>query len=251
MNFKWTKERVREVCLSCNSRKEFHTKHRRAYNAAVRNNYLDEICSHMIVNTIPDRCVYSYEFSDNSVYIGLTYDIKNRYNRHMNDENSSVNIHMKETKLIPLLKQLTEFIDIEKSKEMENFYLNKYKNDGWNILNKAKTGSVGGITLIWTKEKCLEIARKCENRSEFWDNYSGAVNACKKNGWMKDVHHIIKCKTKEKNYWNNYQNCLNEAIKQKTRTNFRRYGSGAFSSSVKNGWKDKIYEHMNWRKQKS
>ena len=102
--------------------------------------------------------------------------------------------------------------------------------------------------MIWTKDKCIELAKKCINRTEFWENTS-AANACVKNKWMEDIHSIIKCKTKEKNHWNNYENCLNEAIKHGSRKNFRKFGSGAFKSSVKNDWKDKIYTYMNWSKQ--
>ena len=56
----------------------------------------------------------------------------------------------------------------------------------------------------------------------------------------------MKHPTKQRGYWNKYENCLNEAIKQGTRSKFRKNASGAFKSSVKNNWKDKIYKNMNW-----
>jgi len=244
----WTKDKCHELALKCENRTEFRKKYDSAHRISCKNGWIDEICSHMRIINFTKRCIYSFEFSDNHVYIGLTYNLKNRYNRHMLDHNSSVNIHMNSTKLNPILKQLTDYIPIEDSREKERFFVKKYKKEGWYILNKIKTGSIGGITLKWTKEECVDLAKNCKNRSDFW-NHTSAANSCKKNGWMEEIHNIIKCKTKEKNYWNNYDNCLNEAIKQKTRTNFRKKSSGAFKSSVKNNWKDKIYEHMNWKKQ--
>ena len=42
-----------------------------------------------------NRCIYFYEFEDNSVYVGLTYDLNDRNLRHIRDNLSSVNERMK------------------------------------------------------------------------------------------------------------------------------------------------------------
>lgn len=246
----WTIEKCRELALLCNSRKEFKEKYDSAHRIACKNKWIDEICSHMKPINTDKRCIYAYEFSDNCVYVGLTSNLNKRKNKHKNENNSSVFIHINETELIPNIIQLTDYIDINEAKNKEQFYVEKYKINKWTILNRATTGSLGGITIIWTKEKCLEAAKGCQNRSEFWEKHSAAAVACIKNDWMRDIHLIIKCKTKEKGYWNNYENCLKEAKFRKTRTNFRKYGSGAFKSCVKNNWVNKIYADMNWIKNK-
>jgi len=195
-----------------------------------------------------NRCIYAYEFSDNHVYIGLTYDIKNRHNRHLNDNKSMVNIHISETNIKPELIQLTNYLFVDDAKLKENYYLNKYKKNEWIILNKAKTGSIGSPLIYWTKEKCQTESLKYKYRSEFYTKNSSAYSASLKNNWIDEVCSHMKYKTKKRGHWKNYDNCLKEAMKQKTKTKFRRYGSGAFNSSVKNGWKDKIYNEMNWNK---
>jgi len=246
---KWTKEKCHELALTCETRTEFH-KHRYTFDIASKNGWLNEICSHMKqVNNKP-RCIYAYEFVDNYVYVGLTGDLVDRNNRHFNNKNSSVYIHYLKTNEKPQIKQLTDFIDVNLAKIKECEYVEKYKNNGWCIINKTKTGSIGSNIVFWTKDKCKEVALLCETRSEFYKNYYGASSSALKNGWLDDIcFHMIEI-YKPRGYWNNYNNCLDEAIKQKTKTNFRIKSSGAFKSCVKNHWKDKIWETMNWNKQK-
>jgi len=241
----WTKDKCRELAFKCKSRTEFHEKYRAAFDASSKNGWLDKICSHMKATDKKKRCVYAYEFDDKSAYIGLTYNIKNRHSRHLHNIKSPV--RLKNDKNINFnLKKLTKHIDVKNAKIKENYYVEKYKNDGWKILNKAKTGSIGGITIKWTKDKCKEKALKCKTKSEFYEKYSSASGSALKNGWMDEICLHMNHPTKQRGYWNNYENCINEAILQKTRNKFRKNSPGAFKSSIRNGWKEKIYEHMNW-----
>jgi hypothetical protein len=43
----WTKEKCLELSLLCDSRKEFQTKYRNAYDASNKGKWMDEICGHM------------------------------------------------------------------------------------------------------------------------------------------------------------------------------------------------------------
>jgi predicted GIY-YIG superfamily endonuclease len=243
----WTKEKCQELALECESRSDFHTKYRAAFDVSSKNNWLNDICSHM--NQLNDnyRCIYVYEFSDNSAYIGLTYDLNDRHYRHMSNynNNGSVYKHIKKTSIIPELKQLTDYLEIEEAKLKEQHYVEKYKNEGWNILNKVKTGSLGGITLIWTKEKCQEVALKCKTKSEFYIKYTSASSSALKNGWIDEICSHMENKTKPKGYWT-YEKCLNAAIEQGTKNKFRVKASGATKSAIRNNWLNKIYKEMNW-----
>lgn len=243
----WTKDKCTELALTCENRKEFHLKYNAAHKFSIKNGWIDEICSHMTQSNNNFRCIYSYEFSDNHVYIGLTYNIKNRNSRHFKEYNNSIVYkYSKETKLEPTLIQLTDYLDIKSAKIMEEKQLNNYKQNGWIILNTAKTGSLGGITLIWTKEKCQEAASQCKNKSDFYKKYQSASGSALKNGWIDEICSHMENKTKPKGYWN-YENCLNEAIKVNNKKLLNH--SSAYKSIVKNNWKDKIYDIMNWNKQ--
>lgn len=54
---------------------------------------------------------------------------------------------------IPTPKQLTDYIDKDDAAILEGEYLEKYKNNGWKIINISKTGDleVKNIGLIMKK----------------------------------------------------------------------------------------------------
>jgi len=247
----WSKEKCHEESLKFENRKDFHLKRRATFDISMKNGWLDDICSHMKPINNKFRCIYAYEFDDNYVYVGLTGDIKDRNNRHFYNKNSSVYKHHDKTKIKPKLKQLTDYIDVQDAKIKESEYLEKYKKDGWNILNQTKTGSIGSNIVKWTKIECEKVAKKCKNKTEFYKKYSGAAGTALKMGWLDEVCSHMEEIYVKRGQWNNYENCLEEAKKQKTKTNFRINSSGAFKSCVKNEWKEKIWEEMKWNKQKN
>ena len=84
MRKRWTKENCKIEALKYNYRSEFQKKSHSAYNASIRLKILDEVCSHMkIIGHKYKRCIYAYEFLDNSVYIGLTFNLDRRKNEHL------------------------------------------------------------------------------------------------------------------------------------------------------------------------
>ena len=93
------------------------------------------------------KLIYAFEFADHSVYVGLTYNLAFRQHRHLHGTNrySAVREHIENTGLQPTLKQLTELLDVEEAARMEGEWVEKYRSEGWTILNKAKTGSVGTV----------------------------------------------------------------------------------------------------------
>ena len=136
------------------------------------------------------RCVYSYEFSDNYVYVGLTYNLHERQihrNSHLTD---AVTRHIMETGLTPIRKQITDYIPVQEARILEGEILKKYKENNWNILNSTSTGGIGSTILTWTKEKCIDAAKSCNSRTEFCEKYRGAYSSSVKNGWINDIYLI-------------------------------------------------------------
>lgn len=240
---KWTYEKCKEVALLCESRKEFHSKYRTAFDNASKNKWIDEFCSHMKPINDSDKCVYVYEFDDNCAYVGITWDLKDRHRRHM--KNGPVKNHMLKSGITPIMKQLTDFLMVDDAKTKECDFLNTYKKNGWIMLNKAITGSIGSSILFWTKEKCQEVALKCKNKTEFWKKYPSASNSARKNKWLDEICSHMENKFKKKGYWN-YENCLKEAKKLNSKTKFNQ--SPAYKSATRNNWLDKIYHELNWVK---
>ena len=126
-----------------------------AYNMAKKLGIFDDICSHMkICGSLMLRCVYSYEFSDNHVYVGLTFNMKKRNAKHLSLNEiklTSVAKHMSETNLTPTLIKLTDYLPVKVAQNLEDFYIKKYKKEGWLLLNKLKGGGLGSTRKIIRK----------------------------------------------------------------------------------------------------
>lgn len=183
----WTYDSCRDITLKYNSIGKFRKENGGAYYVINYNNW-NHLFDHMrILPNFYKRLIYVYEFEDNSCYIGLTCDFDRRYKEHMEDLNSSVNKHIIKTGLIPNIIFKSDYIDVRDSIKLEGCVLLEYKNKGFNILNKNKTGSIGGVNLYWTKERCIEEIKKYKTYSEFRKNASGAHNSSFKNGWLYEI----------------------------------------------------------------
>src|ERR1035437_8214206 len=128
----WTYEKCAEEALKYKTKKEFRENSLSAYDAAKKNKWLDVICSHMIrCGNRYNKCIYSYEFEDKSVYVGLTFNLEKRQADRNNDINDQVIKYVIKSGLNPIRKQLTEYIPVDDAIKMEALYVNKYKEDGW------------------------------------------------------------------------------------------------------------------------
>jgi predicted GIY-YIG superfamily endonuclease len=187
-----------------------------------------------------NRCIYIYEFEDNSVYIGLTNNLKKRNNQHLNK--GPVYNHIKKTNLYPILTQLTDYIDMNISSIKEDEYIKKYKSDGFNILNKRKGGNLGGNNVFWTYEKCKEELIKYKTRKDAIKYCPRSYNISKKNKW-EELYKHLEYTTKPNRYWT-YEKCKEESIKYKTKKDFKNNCASAYNISFKNKWLDDICVHM-------
>lgn len=226
---------------------EFSKYSSHGYNVARINNWLDDICFHMKKNgNHYNRCIYSCEFSDNSVYVGLTYNFNERKSNHLNitrKKLTTVSKYIIITNLIPKIIKLTDYLPVETAKILENEFLEKYNKDGWIILNINRTGGVGNVLNRWNKFNCHQEALKYKTRNDFRINSSGAYDAAYRNGWLNDItKHMLKYR-KYEGYWTK-ENCFIEALNYKTRTNFARKSSGAYDAAYRNNWLNDICKHM-------
>lgn len=229
----WTKEKCAEEALKYKTRSEFEIGSPTAYVKSGKYGWKDEICSHMKSNgNLYNRCIYAVEFPDNNVYIGLSYDHEKRFHQHLNDiENNSIVLrHNIETGLKPKIIKLTDYVDIETAKILEDEKLKEYKNNGWEILNMAKCGSLGGKTVKWTKENCQAESLKYKNRNEFKLKSRHAYHAARRNKWLDEI-----CKHMNRLIKNwNYETCREEASKYKNRNEFKLKSSGAYGYAYNN-----------------
>lgn len=194
-----TFEEIKEKAKQYETRMEFKNNDMANYCFAVSHGWLDKVCSHMrIVGDKYKRCVYVYEFSDGFCYVGLTYDINKRHLQHISGKNfSKVYEHSKKNNIeIPSPKQLTEYVNKDDAAILEGEYVEKYKNNGWKIINVAKTGGLGGKKHKYfkeeiTKEYCRKIAEKYETPTKFHRANQTLYRIIKKNGWKDFVYNVF------------------------------------------------------------
>lgn len=242
----WTYDNCAIEALKYFTKIDFKNKSMSAYVIANRNGWMKDISAHMISNGNKfKRCIYSYEFSDNSVYVGLTFNLNERQiNRdsHMTD---AVTKHTIKTLLVPIRKQLTKYIDVEEACILEGKFLDEYKKNGWNVLNIKQTGGIGGNTLFWNKEECIDAANQCKTKSEFIERFRGAYSSALKNNWLYDICMHMVSSQKPKGFWNDKNNCIVEAVKYGSRSEFEKHSYQAYYVSKKNNWLNEFYNKNN------
>jgi hypothetical protein len=229
------KENCYKEALKYNNKTDFYKNSISAYNFSKKNGWLDEICSHMKkMGNWYNKCIYSYEFIDNSVYVGLTYNIEQRQMRRDKDNNDAVTKHIKETKLIPIRKQLTDYVEVNSAIILEGKYVEYYKLSGWTILNRTKTGSIGNNINKWNYDNCQKEALKYNSRSDFQKNNSSSYLSACKNNWLDEIcSHMIELK-KPNGYWNKKENYEEVCLKCINRTELRKKYCAVYRHLSKN-----------------
>jgi len=241
----WTKEKCQEDALLYKSRSEYNKKSCSSYCKAWENGWLDEICSHMLtIGNKYKKCIYSYEFLDTkTAYIGLTFNLTVRNEQHQ--KRGPVFIYSQNNKITNFI-QLTDYIDVEDAKVKEEFYVNKYLSEGWQVLNTAKPGAIGGGVRKWTLEKCILDAKKYNNKYDY--RMSKGYRAATRNKWLDIIYEHCGFelnKSKPFNYWTK-ERCLLESEKYEKYKDFHKNSRVVYSLCGRHNWLDDIKKHRNW-----
>ena len=188
---KWNKKTCEQEARKYEFIFDFRTKSPGACNVAQRNGWLDD---YVWLKKLPPKpndydkntkYIYAYEFVEQkAVYVGLTNSMIKRDWQHRNSLDSSVYKFATNNYIeIPSPKKLEEDVPIYESGKRERYWVNYYKEQGWVILNRAKTGeresSIGIYYPIkWNKKAIREKAKECDyNLAMFAEKYPGAYEA--------------------------------------------------------------------------
>lgn len=255
----YTEQKCKKIALQFKSKKEFRETNESCYNRACKFGWIDNY------NWLQDErfdlfkdkidLVYAYEFVEqHTVYIGRTLmrTKKRRDYQHIFG-NDSVSKFAKDNNIsVPEMKILEDNLTIKEGAENEGIWIELYREDGWNILNKAKAGSIGGLgkgKSRYTYEICLKLSTTCNDKAEFKKNHPQAYCISFKNKWLdkfdfKDGK--IVGADKRRKY--DYQTCYEEAKKYNTITEFENGSKGACVASRANGWmKDYTWFTLLWQ----
>lgn len=198
----WDYENCMKESKKYKSRIEFCEMSSGAYYKSTRNGWIEDFVW-LKTPTLPDKLeekeniIYVYEDRNKKVaYIGRTINLKRRHiqhncpNRKEGKYDSIKQYFISINKELPLPKILEEKLTYEESQEKEDYWKNYYVNDGWLVLNKAKTGkgsgSLGRVYRKWTYEICQKESEKYETRTKFKTGCKGAYEASVRNKWIND-----------------------------------------------------------------
>lgn len=191
---KWTKETCFEEAKKYTKLVDYERKSSGAYHIALKNGWIADYTwfeKNIDPYTNGRDSVYGYFFTElNAVYIGRTINPTQRNEAH-HKKGSVYNFSIQNKCEIPPMTILKSNINVEDGLLYEDMYVKKYKNDGWLVLNIAKTGkqsgSLGGCSKKWTKSKVFELAKTCKTRTELYLKSKSAYDVARKNGWLYEL----------------------------------------------------------------
>jgi hypothetical protein len=97
----------------------------------------------------------------------------------------------------------------------------------------------------WTKERCLEEARKYKTVSEWRNCGNGSPDAARDNGWLEECKaHMKHGKGHKPNgYWTK-EKVIEISQKYKTKKDWRNNHKASFRAAQRYGWYKEATEHM-------
>jgi hypothetical protein len=108
-------------------------------------------------------------------------------------------------------------------------------------MNKIKQKPNG----YWTKEKCLEEAKKYPSISKWQQQSPSSYISSVKLGFKNECCLHMKTTRKPKGYWTK-EKCVEDALKYETKVEWER-NSGGYMASGKNKWTEECCRHMKKR----
>ncbi|WP_054823552.1 GIY-YIG nuclease family protein [Vibrio owensii] len=110
------------------------------------------------------------------------------------------------------------------------------KRNGWaDLIEAFLPGQARMPSGYWTIGRCIEAAKKCETRQEFWRSPAGG--ALRRNGWHCEIEPFLSgAPRKPSGYWT-IERSIEAAKKCETRQEFWEMAGDAVR---KNGWHDEV-----------
>lgn len=229
----------KEICLitakTCNSRIEFLKKYPGMVDYAKRHGFYEECCKHMGLRGNKKRLIYAYEFIEfHTAYIGLTFKMDVRDKRH-HMEGAVYDFSQSQRIDIPKPKILTDYMEQEEASLQEGVWLKKYKDEGWVILNRIKTGSLGGQEFLdYDISKIEESMQGC-NKLDDWTKAHSAYRAyIRENNldYLLDKHFPDRMRQ----IYNNYEECHKAYSACKSVRQVHDKYPGALAAAKRHGW---------------
>jgi Zn ribbon nucleic-acid-binding protein len=247
-NKKWNYDTCYAEAKQYLTRSAFGKGSKGAYKVAHQNGWLADYTwmPDLTASDAKVDSVYCYIFKEqHAAYVGRTL----MYRQHIRDlehgfySNDSVNkFARKNNCAIPPMQIIEENLTVQEGREREDYWRKHYEAEGFYMLNKAatgaKSGSIGALAQgKWTFEKAYKIAQAFQSVNEMCEEYEYLYRISKARGWLEkfDWFRGEEIRIEKATKWTE-ETCREEALKYKTRKDFRVNSRGAFDKAQECGW---------------
>ena len=191
--------------------------------------------------------VYVYEFGEtHAAYVGRTINLERRDSEHRRKKNDSLNVYSAVTGIpIPTPRILHTGIKVERGAELEQSEIERYRAEGWTMINRCRGGSIGTLGVGISKNKIIRTSKQYTTFVAFKKDHLDMVSLIYRMGWEKDFPWLEK---KEYTHWTR-ELCEEESRKYTLLKDFRTKSSSAYVTAKANGWlKDYTWlgRRINW-----
>ena len=183
--------------------------------------------------------VYAYEFKKNKVaYIGRTGNVQRRHNEHSSDTDKICQYAISIGETIPEPIILHHGLKLKEGQKLECQEIERYKENGWTLLNSMKGGGIGGLANTLSKSTVMREAKKYEYLKDLVNNNVRIYHILLRYGWLNECTWLKRLAVPP-GHWDNYDNCLAEARKYSSRGEFQNKSGGACDAARRHHWLDK------------
>ena len=239
----WNIENCRVEAMRYDARGQFMRGSGSAYNSALANGWLDEICKHMI----KDADGYHYMVYGilnrrlKKAYVGVT---KQQFNKRMSmhkqggSTRASEIAQLEDTEFVRLTEYRFLSNDLKDAEEEWAEYLLGQK---FEVLNDGRLFGRTGVSMrIYTDDMIQQEALKYSSRADFKRRSPRHYDAACSQRILNNVCSHMRA-IKEKNYWTK-QRCIEAAATFGSKDQFAKSQDGAYSAARVNGWLDEVYK---------
>lgn len=262
----WTDDELIEAASTYNHKGDWkrsaNARHSAAYQSALnRPDVFKRATAHMTPKANPyagDYVIYAFEFSDHHVYVGLTFQPKERLQQHLC--RGPVFDHLRVCPNHSHKHVATGIGSPTSAIQAEKQWIERYVAEGWTLLNTSSGGSLGTVQRVneWTKELVILEARKFATKQAWIDGSQGSYRLAKREGWFDEacahmpnrnaqhlIGRVVSDETKAKQRAAKVGRNLSSAHKAKISSSMRKHWnppvtSGVSEESAKSA--DKLWE---------
>jgi hypothetical protein len=117
------------------------------------------------------------------------------------------------------------------------------KRNGWLDLCCTHMALGKQLNGYWTLERCCDDAKHFETRATWKNGSSSAYSAASRSGWLEICCAHMKTEKLERGYWT-LDRCQTDASRFATKREWRKESGGGYGAAHKHGWLDICCAHM-------